>query len=147
MAEIWPDEGLDIVLEIFPRGGANLTTTHLCLFTAFTATTVGTDTSTADSYTEPPTANAYARQSVANTAWGAIAESSPTGTGRKTTATQVSFPTATGAWGTVNGFWLANQASATGDKAIFAANFDDLTAISPQTGDVVRVTPTIQYNH
>lgn len=143
MAEIWPDEGLDIVLEIFPRGGTNLTTTYLALFTAFTATTVGTSGQAADTYTEP-SGNAYARQSIANTAWGAIAAG--TG-GRKTTATQVTFPTATGAWGTVNGFWLANQLSATSDKAIFAANFDDATAIVPQTGDVVRVTPTAQYNN
>ena len=42
MAEIWPAEGLDIVLEIFPRGGTNLTQTFLTLFTAFTASTVGT---------------------------------------------------------------------------------------------------------
>lgn len=143
MAEIWPDEGLDIVLEIFPRGGTNLTTTYLSLFTAFTASTVGTSGQAADTYTEP-SGGAFARQSIANTAWGAIAAG--TG-GRKTTATQVTFPTATGSWGTVNGFWLANQLSATGDKAIFAANFDDTTAISPTTGDVVRVTPTAQYNN
>lgn len=146
MAEIWPDEGLDIVLNIFPRGGANLTTTYLALFTAFTATTVGTDIQGADAYTEPA-GGAYARQSIANTAWGAIAESATAGVGRRTTAAQVTFPTATAAWGTVNGFWLANILSATGDAAIFAANFDDATAISPQVGDVVKVTPTVQYNH
>lgn len=142
MAEIWPDEGLDIVLEIFPRGGTNLTTTYLALFTAFTATTVGASTSVADNYTEPA-GGAYARQAIANTAWGAIAAG--TG-GRKTTATQVTFPTATAAWGTVNGFWLANILSATGDKAIFAANFDDTTAVSPQVGDVLKITPSVQYN-
>ena len=143
MAEIWPDEGLDLVLAIFPQGGTNLTTTYLSLFTAFTATTVGTNSSTADSYTEP-SGGAYARQSIAAASWGAVAAG--TG-GRKTTAAQVTFPTATAIWTTVNGFWLANQLSATGDKALFAANFDDGTAVTLQIGDIIKVTPTIQYNN
>ena len=143
MAEIWPDQGLDLVLNIFPKGGTNLTTTHLCLFTAFTASTVGSASSVADDYTEP-SGNAYARQSLAAATWGAIAAG--TG-GRKTTYTQVTFPTATGSWGTINGFWVANQASATGDTALFAANFDDTTAVAIQTNDVIKVTPTIQYNN
>ena len=142
MAEVFPDEGLDIILNIFPRGGTNLTTTYLCLFTSFTASTVGSSSQGADSYTEPA-GNAYARQSIAAASWGA--PTAGTG-GRKTTAAQVTFPTATGSWGTVNGFWLADILSTTGDKTIFSANFDDTTAISPQTGDVVRVTATMQAN-
>jgi hypothetical protein len=143
MAEIWPDEGLDLVLAIFPKGGTNLTTTYLALFTAFTATTVGANTSVADDYTEP-SAGAYARQSVANTDWGAVAAG--TG-GRKTTAAQKTFPTATATWGTVTGFWLANQLSATADKALYAANFDDATAVTINTNDIIRITPTAQYNN
>lgn len=143
MAEIWPDEGLDIVLEIFPRGGTNLTTTYLSLFTAFTASTVGTSTQTADSYTEP-SGGSYARQSIVSGSWGAVAAGSG---GRKTTASQVTFPTATASWGTVNGFWLANQLSASGDKCLFAANFDDTTAVTINTSDIIRVTPTAQYNN
>jgi hypothetical protein len=144
MAEIFPDEGLDIVLEIFPRGGTNLTTTYLSLFTSFTATTVGSSSQGADTYTEPDFGS-YARQSIAAASWGAIAAG--TG-GRKTTAAQVTFPTATSnASATVKGFWLANQLSATGDKAIFAANFDDTTAVQINTNDVIKVTPTIQYNN
>ncbi len=142
MAEIWPDEGLDIVLEIFPRGGANLTSTFLCLFTAFTASTVGTASQAADAYTEP-SGGSYARQTIVSGSWGAIAAG--TG-GRKTTASQITFPTATAAWGTVNGFWLANQLSATGDKAIMAANFDDVTAVVVNTNDIIKVTPTAQAN-
>jgi hypothetical protein len=143
MAEIFPDEGLDVILEIFPRGGTNLTTTYLALSTAFTASTVGSSSQAADTYTEP-SGGAYARQSIAAAAWGAIAAG--TG-GRKTTASQVTFPTATASWGTVNLFWLANQLSATGDKAIFAANFDDTTAVTINTNDVIKVTPTIQMNN
>jgi hypothetical protein len=144
MAEIWPDEGLDIVLEIFPRGGTNLTTTYLALFTSFTGTTVGTSGQAADTYTEP-TFGSYARQSTAAASWGAIAAG--TG-GRKTTAAQVTFPTATSnSSSATNGFWLANQLSASGDKAILAANFDDATPVTVNTNDIIRVTPTAQANN
>ena len=64
--------------------------------------------------------------------------------GRKTTAGQVTYPTATAAWNTVNGFWIAN--SVTTGSVYFAANFDDVTAVNIQSGDVIKVTPTIQYN-
>jgi len=144
MAEIYPDEGLDIILEIFPRGGTNLTTTYLALFTSFTPTTVGTSTQAADTYTEP-NFGAYARQSIAAASWGAIAAG--TG-GRKTTAAQVTFPTAlSNSSSATNGFWLANQLSATSDKCIFAANFDDGTAVTVNTNDIIKVTPTQQANN
>lgn len=145
MAEIYPDEGLDIILEIFPRGGTNLTTTYLALFTAFTASTVGTSSQGADSYTEP-NFGSYARQSIAAASWGTIAAG--TG-GRKTTAAQVTFPTATtpNSSAATNGFWLANQLSATGDKCIMAANFDDLTAVQININDIIKVTPTQQANN
>lgn len=144
MAEIFPDEGLDVILEIFPRGGANLTTTYLSLFTAFTASTVGASTSVANDYTEVDFGS-YARLSVLASDWASIAAGSG---GRKTTAAQKTFATATSnASTTVKGFWLANQLSATGDKCIFAANFDDTTAVQINTNDVIKVTPTIQYNN
>ena len=144
MAEIFPDEGLDVILSIFPQGGTNLTTTYLALFTSFTAATVGSNSQGADSYTEPDF-GAYARQAIAAASWGALAAG--TG-GRKTSAAQVTFPTATGnASATVKGLWLANQLSATGDKCIFAANFDDATAVQINTNDVIKVTPTMQANN
>ena len=145
MAEIWPDEGLDLAMEIFPRGGTNLTTTYLCLFTAFTASTVGSSSQGADSYTEPDFGS-YARQSIAAASWGALAAG--TG-GRRTTAAQVTFPTATTPNSSVStkGWWLANQLSATGDKCIAAANFDDTTASQINIGDQIKVTPTLQSNN
>lgn len=145
MAEIFPDEGLDIILNIFPKGGTNLTTTYLALFTAFTASTVGSNSQGADSYTEPDF-GAYARIAVASTDWGTIGA----GTGGRTSAaTQKTFATVTSnGTTTIKGFWLANQLSATSDKCIFAANFDDTTVIpAPVTNDVIKVTPTIQYNN
>lgn len=142
MAEIFPDEGLDIVLNIFPRGGSNLTTTYIGLWTSFTASTVGSSSQTRANYTESDFGS-YARQSILAASWGAI--SAGTG-GRKTTAGQVTFPTATGA-GTnpINGFGVYN--ASTLGSLVFAANFDDTTAVSIANGDVIKVTPTIQYNN
>lgn len=143
MAEIFPDEGLNLILNIFPKGGTNLTTTYLALFTAFTASTVGSSSQTRSSYTET-TFGGYVRVSVASTDWGTIAAG--TG-GRAVPATQKTFATATGTSATaINGFFLAD-ASTTG-TCVFAANFDDVTAISSiAVNDVVKVTPTIQYNN
>lgn len=144
MAEIAPDEGLDLILTIFPMGGTNLTTTHVALFTSFTASTVGTAGQVADAYTEP-TGGGYARQQLVAASWGAIAAG--TG-GRKTTASQVTYGVASGDYSAnVNGFWIANQLSASGDKAIFAANFDDAAAVDVNSGDTIKVTAAFQYSN
>lgn len=144
MAEIWPDEGVDIVLEIFPRGGTNLTTTYLALFTAFTASTVGTASQTGGAYTEP-NFGAYARQSITSGEWGSIAAG--TG-GRKTAAAQKTFPTATSAASaSTNGFWVTNSTTTGNMKCIFAASFDDTTAVQINTNDVIKVTATAQANN
>lgn len=143
MAEIFPDEGLDLILTIFPKGGTNLSTTYLALFTSFTATSVGSSSQTADSYTESDFGS-YARVAVAAADWGSI--SAGTG-GRKLSAAQKTFPVATSnGSAAINGYWLANQSSASGDKCIFAANFDD-GATSISTDDVIRVTAQMQMNN
>lgn len=141
MAEIWPDEGLDAVLNIFPRGSATVGNTWLGLFTTFTASTVGTNTNPMASYTDP-TGGSYGRQTIVSGSWGAVAAG--TG-GRKTTASQITFPTATAVWGTINGFSLATAISA--GTCYFAANFDDTTAVTINTNDIIKVTPTAQYNN
>jgi len=142
MAEIFPDEGLDVVLEIFPKGGTNLVVAsqYLGLWTAFTASTVGTSGQTRSSYTEATFTN-YAR--TAMTSWGSPAAGSG---GRKVVGNQVTFPTAGATPGSaLNGFGLYD--AATLGKVIFAANFDDTTAVTMGNGDIIKVTPTIQYNN
>jgi hypothetical protein len=124
----------------FPSNGTLPANTWIALFTTFTASTVGTNTSTRGDYSEPA-GGAYARQTISSASWGAQAAATA---GRKSTAAQVTYPTATAAWGTVNGFWLAN--SVTTGSVYFAANFDDTTAVNIQSNDVIKVTPTIQYN-
>jgi len=141
MPEIWPDEGLDQVLGFFPKNGTLPANTWIGVFTTFTANTVGTNSDTRASYTEPGGGVNYARQTISSASWGAQAAATA---GRKTTASQVTFGTASGSWGTLNGFFLANSLS-TG-SLYFAANFDDTTAVPIQSNDVIKITPTVQYN-
>lgn len=143
MAEIWPDEGLDLVLGIFPKNGTNAATTYIGLFTAFTASTVGTAGQTRSAYTQV-SGGAYAHQSIAASSWGSAAAGSG---GRQVVAGQVTFPTATAVWGTVNGFMLLNTSTAAAGSVYMACNFDDTTAVTINTNDVIKVTPTIQYNN
>lgn len=141
-AEIFPNEGLDILLAQngFQTGGTAPANLYLCLFTAFSASSVGTSAGVADSFTEPG-AGGYVRETLSSASWGSIAS---TTSGRMVTGSQVSFPVATAPYGSaVNGYWFANQLSSTGDKCICAANFDDTTAVTINTNDQIKVTPTV----
>lgn len=147
MAEIWPTEGLDLVIAIFPKNGSNVATTYMGLWgtPSFSASTVGTAANARASYTEA-TGGSYARQSIAAASWGANADggggaSEP---GRKTTAAQVVFPTATAPWGLINGFYIVNTSTAGAGSLYWACNFDDTTAITVNTNDIVKVTPTAE---
>lgn len=140
-AEIFPDEGLDHMLSKVPRATAAIQTTYyLGLFTGSTAATVparGETLAAPSAAVAEPSGGAYARVAVANTDWGAIATS---GTGRRTTSAQKSFPASTGSWGSINGFFLATASSL--GVAIFFANFDDVTAVNVNAaGFTVQLTP------
>lgn len=144
MAEILPDEGLDLILGQFPRNATRLTTLYLCLFTSQTASTVITSTDVMNTITET-TYTSYARQALATATWGAPAAG--TG-GRKTTYPQVTFPTVGATPGAaLNGFMISDILSTTGDICIAQANFDDTTAVPLTTNDVVKVTPFLQFNN
>lgn len=143
MAEIFPEEGLDIILGQFPKNATRLTSTYLCLFTNFTASTVMAAANTMADVIEAAFTN-YARQELASATWGAQADESTTG--RSTTYPQVSFPAA-GSSETINGFFISDILSTTGDKVICMANFDDTTAAALTSGDVIKVTPKVQFNH
>lgn len=141
MAEIFPDEGLDIVIGQFPSNATRLATTYLCLFTSQTASTVITSGQALANVTET-TYTSYARQALAAATWGAAAAG--TG-GRKTTYPQVTFPTVGATGATINGFFVGDATPPT--KVIGQANFDDLAAVPLNTNDIIKVTPTIQYNN
>lgn len=146
MAEIFPNEGLDAIMAIWPKNGTNVANVWMGFFTSQTASTVPAATAvlaTATGVTEA-SGTSYARVAIPAANWGAQAAGSPDG--RKSTASVVTFPAVgAGGWGTINGFFLANNASAGAGVAYCYANFDDVTAIVSAAGDVITVTPFINF--
>jgi hypothetical protein len=146
MAEIFVDEGLDKIMSIFPKNGSNLASLYIGLFTSQSPTTVPARTAvggaTPSGWTEAAGV-AYARQAIAAASWGAQVTN---GNGRKSTAGQITFPTVgAGGWGTANGFFIATLVSSqAGDTIIYFANFDDLTAVTLNVGDSIKITPSMQ---
>lgn len=144
MAQMCPDEGLDLWLGQFPKDTAKYTSPlSLKLFTSQTASTVITHAQTLANITETTYTN-YADQALAAATWGALAER-PTNLGRQTTYSQVTFPTVGATGATINGFHITNNA----ETVLFPgqANFDDTTAVVLATNDVIKVTPTIALLH
>lgn len=144
MAEIFPVEGLDAIFAVFPKNGSNITQLWMGLFTSQSATTVITRAQTLAGNITEPSGGAYARQSVGSGTWSSVFDYL-TSSGRAVSANQVNFPPATASWGTVNGFFIGTASA--GGVAIYQANFDDLTAITVNTNDVVKVTPTMAFLH
>jgi hypothetical protein len=143
MAQMMPDEGLDIVLGQIPKDTAKYTSPlHLKLFTSQTATTVITHAQTLSNITET-TYTSYAEQNLAAATWGAAAER-PTNLGRQSTYPQVTFPTVGATGATINGFHITNNANTI---AMGQANFDDGLAVVLATNDIIKVTPTWAYLH
>ena len=143
MAQMMPDEGLDVWLGQFPKDTTKYTSPlHLKLFTSQTASTVITHAQALANITET-TYTSYAEQNLAAATWGAIAER-PTNVGRQTTYPQVTFPTVGASGATINGFHITNNANTV---AIGQANFDDVTAVVLATNDIIKVTPTIALLH
>lgn len=140
MAEIFPDEGLNALLAIVPKNGANLSQLFLGFFTSQTPSTVPAANavlSTLTGVTEASGTN-YSRTAIAAGAWGANSAGSPDG--RRTTASATATPAVgAGGWGTLNGFFLAT--AATVGTAIYYANFASGLGIPTSVGDVVTVTP------
>lgn len=144
MAQMCPDEGLDLWLGQFPLNTAKYTSPlALKLFTSQTASTVITHAQTLSNITETTYTN-YADQALAAATWGALAER-PTNLGRQTTYPQVTFPTVGASGATINGFHITNNA----ETVLFPgqANFDDGLAVVLATNDVIKVTATIALLH
>jgi hypothetical protein len=142
VAEIFPNEGLDLIYAGYPKGATGPVNTWLGLFTAYTASTVGSSAAVMASWTEVTSAGGYARQTISSASWGTVGT---TQSGRGSAAAQVTFATATAVWGTVNGFFVANSLGISSGNVWFAANFDDTTAVVVNTNDVIKVTPTWVY--
>ena len=148
MSSMIPDEGLDEIIETFLKNGGSPTSLYIGLFTSQTASTVPDRDATGDAapsgFTEA-SGTSYARQAIAAASWGANADN---GNGRKTIARLVPFTAAgSGGWGTANGFFLATMVSSqAGDKLVYFANFDDLTASPINENDVIKITPAMQFD-
>ena len=65
MAEIFPNEGLDLIYGIVPKGATGPANTWVGLFTAYTASTVGTSAAVIASWSEVSVAGAYVRGTIA----------------------------------------------------------------------------------
>ena len=152
MAETFSDEGLQRILNIYPRTTTSPDTTlYLGLFTSQTASTAPAQTYTMGAsptgITEETSAGAYARTAVTAASWAA-----PTTSGagdRTTTSSAISFAQSSGAYGaTVNGFFITTASAAgAGDVGIGAANFSDTTAITVNAaGFTIRITPFWHYD-
>ena len=142
MAEIFPNEGLDLIYAGYPKGATGPANTWIGLFTSWSATTVAGSAATVASWSEVASAGAYARGTISSASWGTVGT---TQSGRGSGAAQVVLATATAVWGTVNGFFIANSATQGAGNAWFGANFDDTTAVTVNTNDVIKVTPSWIY--
>jgi hypothetical protein len=147
MGEIFTDLGIQHIQAIWPKNGGNDATMYVGLFGSLTSGTVPVRDITGGvspaGWTEV-TGWAYARQIISAAQWGISAIN---GNGLKITGIQLTFPTATGTWSVANGMFLAtNVSSMAGDVPIYFANFDDLTNVQLNSGDVIRCTPGIQFD-
>ncbi len=144
IAEILPDEGLDYILNIFPRNVQAIPATlYMGLFSSQSATTCPASTAvmaTQTGVTELTNAGGYARAALAAATWPAGVIS---GSGLRTTlvAPGVSFAQSAGAFNaTANGFFLATSAVIGAGIAICYANFSDGIGIAVNSaGFTIRV--------
>jgi hypothetical protein len=139
MAEIFPNEGLDLIYAGYPKGATGPANTWLGLFTSWSASTVAGSAAVIASWAEVSVAGAYVRQTISSASWGTVGT---TQSGRGSAAAQVTFATATAVWGTANGFIICSGATGGAGVVWFGANFDDTTAVTINTNDVIKVTPT-----
>jgi hypothetical protein len=140
-AEIFPNDGLAFLHQFFPRQSLTAPATlYVGLFTNFTATTVGDQSTTIGSIVEP-TGGGYGRKAIPAASWLPMASIAG---GVIATAAQVSFDETTAAFGpthAVNGFFLCDKP--TGSCAMLAmSNFStDAPVIVNQAGIVIKVNP------
>jgi hypothetical protein len=151
MAEILPDEGLDLYLGQFPKNDTRITTLSLCLFKSQSSTTTITGSQTVAAITET-TYSSYARQALATASWAAQGATAPSTDGRKIAyGSQISFPPCGATGDTIQGLFIGWDSGAGGigtpTKCVGQANFDDLSAVTLVTNDVLKVTPSLQLNH
>jgi hypothetical protein len=149
MAEIFTDEGLDDILNVYFRGTqAARSTLYVGLFTSQTPSTVPARTATGGAspsgWTEmTASSGSYARQAIAAADWGAPATN---GSGRRIAESAAEQFTGFVGAAAANGFFVATaSASGAGDVILFFSNFDSGAARTvAATGDQLNLTPRVQ---
>lgn len=150
MAEIFVDEGLDVILNstFNSTSGCLPCGLFVGLFSSQTSSTVPARGATGGSVPSGwqevwATTGNYYRQQVYPSGWGSI---STNGSGRQKSGTQVTFTGFTNSGSPANGYFLSTGSSSTiNTKLIGFANFDSGVARTlATTSDQLLVTPTVQ---
>ena len=149
MAEIFPDEGLDLILNnTFGTATSMGATYYVGLFSSQTVSTVPARTATGGATPSGwqevwAVTGTYSRQPITTAGWGAISEN---GNGRRRSGTQVTFTGFTNSGSAANGFFISTgSAKLAGDTILMFANFDSGVARTLATvSDQLLVTPTVQ---
>jgi len=156
MADVFPNEGLDNLLAIVPKGGAAPSNTWVGLFTAGGATSVPAATVNLSQLAGAGTVGfaevsttlwtTYTRMTAAAGSWGGQGGSTIWSTvGRAVQGSQTAFPAPSGSYSPalpIAGFFLANALAYGAGSAWYYSNFEDGSTIAGlSTGDVVKVSP------
>jgi len=153
---VFPNEGLDVILNIVPKGGSVLANTFVGLFTAAGATSVPAATVNLSqlagagnaAFAEVSTTlwATYLRMTTAAGSWGAQGGSTIWATvGRAVQGSQVQFPAPGAGYSPalpIAGFFLATTSAYGASSALYYSNFEDgSTIVGLSTGDIVKVSP------
>jgi hypothetical protein len=149
VAEIFTDEGLDDILNVYFRNTqAPRTTLYAGLFTSQTPSTVPARTATGGAvpsgWTEMvASSGTYARQAIPAAAWDAPATN---GSGRRIVETVPELFTGFVGAAPANGFFIATAAaSGAGDVILFFSNFDSgVERVFGTTSDALYLIPRAQ---
>ena len=167
---IFPQEGLNQILNVYPRGTVAPSGTYIGLFTTPWSTISGYManmntyvTLNSGTYSVAEVSGTggggYARQLVASGAWNAPVNSSiviaaNTISGQQvTTSSGFLFTCTSGTWSAVNGIFIStwstlngssNPAAAYPNVVLWYAPFSDANSVTIASGDSLQVTPTWQ---
>jgi len=162
---VFPQEGLDYLLGVIPKGGTAPATLYLGLFTTSFSTIQGYGiantniTLNTGTYpvTELASATGYtARPSLASGTWGAqtagtvVIGANTINVRQSTYGSAISITNSSAsAWTNINGIFIATsatvgQASGSGTTVLWYAPFSDSSTVTLAVGDTLNVTPTWQ---
>ena len=144
--ELFPNEGLDQLLNIAIRGTVSQQANwYVGLWYATPASPTAVPITKSQTMAnvleiQTPGSNGYTRQAISASSFGVPGD---TANGRSTVGPQVTFTATGGNWGRADGFFISDQSS--GGKIIAISCFSDQTSVTVNQNDVLKVTPTIEF--